>query len=195
MLALTGVGILSLNLSGDILNWGDVLSFLCAIVFAFHIFYTGIYSREEKVVELMMVQMTTAFLLAYLFMMFRGESLLGKETGGYLAMLYLGLFSTTLCFFIQTAAQRYTESSRAAVIMSMEALFAMVFAVLILGELLTFRKVLGAAVIFMAVLLPMMRRGTEEDFLPEMVGAEGGFLDGAAATEKASPSQSKSEGR
>lgn len=155
ILALAGVGIISLDPTGAI-NLGDFLSFLCAIAFAYHIFYTGQYSAEESAIDLTLVQMNTAFLFSLAVMLLRGETLLGKAGGGYAAILYLGVFSTTLAFFMQTFSQKSTTNTRAAIIMSTEALFATVFSILVFHETITMKMVFGSVVIFSAVLLPLL---------------------------------------
>lgn len=162
VLALVGVGIISLDPSGAI-NMGDFLSFLCAIAFAYHIFYTGQYSADESAIDLTLVQMNTAFLLSFAVMLLKGETLLGKAGGGYAAILYLGVFSTTLAFFMQTYSQKSTTNTRAAIIMSTEALFATVFSILVFKESLTLKMVLGSVVIFSAVLLPLLPEGRVRD--------------------------------
>ena len=155
-LSMVGVALISLTWTG-ILNLGDVLSFLCAFAFALHIFYTGEFMEDEDPLSLTMVQMITAFILGMFFMVLRGDSLLYQDTRGYLAMLYLGVFSTTIAFLMMSICQKYTKSSRAAVIMSTESLFAMVFSILILSEHVTPRMILGALVIFTAIVLPQGR--------------------------------------
>lgn len=163
LIAMVGVGAISLQWSGAI-NFGDFLSFLCALAFAFHIYFTGEFMEEEKPLELTMVQMVTAFLIAMAVMALKGESLLGHDSRGYLAVVYLGIFSTTIAFLVQTISQKYMKSSRAAVIMSTESLFAMVFSIVILKEQVAPRMILGALIIFAAIILP---QGKEESALEE----------------------------
>lgn len=159
--AMVGVGLISFQWSGAV-NFGDVLSFLCAFTFALHIFYTGTYAKEEDPVALTFVQMGTSFALSFLSVLYRGDHILGHDPRGYLAVLYLGVFSTTICFLVMTISQKYTKPSRAAVIMSTESLFAMVFSILILKEVVTLRMVLGALVIFTAIVLPEKKTREEE---------------------------------
>lgn len=159
--AMVGVGLISFQWSGAV-NFGDVLSFLCAFTFALHIFYTGTYTKEEDPVAMTFVQMGTSFALSFLSVLYRGDHILGHDPRGYLAVLYLGVFSTTICFLVMTISQKYTKPSRAAVIMSTESLFAMVFSILILKEVVTLRMVLGALVIFTAIVLPEKKTREEE---------------------------------
>lgn len=152
-IAMVGVGLISFQWSGAV-NFGDVLSFLCAFTFALHIFYTGTYAKEDDAIALTFVQMGTSFVLSFASVLYRGDRILGHDPRGYLAVLYLGIFSTTICFLMMTISQKHTKPSRAAVIMSTESLFAMVFSILILKEVVTFRMILGALVIFTAIILP-----------------------------------------
>ena len=46
VLAMTGVGAISLQLNGGV-NIGDVLTLGCAVLFAFQIFYTSVYVQKE----------------------------------------------------------------------------------------------------------------------------------------------------
>jgi len=152
-IAMVGVGLISFSWSGPV-NVGDVLSFLCAFAFALHVFYTGEFAQGEDPMALTFVQMFTAFVLSAIAVIYRGDAIMGHDPRGYMAVLYLGVFSTTICFLVMTMAQRYTKPSRAAVIMSTESLFAMIFSVLILKEMVTLRMGLGAVVIFVAIILP-----------------------------------------
>jgi len=155
ILALIGVGVLSLDLSGSI-NPGDFLSFLCSIAFAFHIFFTGLYSQEESAIELTVIQMNVSFLLSAIVLAARGGTMLGAQPEGYAAIVYLGVFSTTIAFFLQTYSQKFTNETRAAVIMSTEALFATVFSVIVFSEVISTRMIIGAILIFTAILFPMV---------------------------------------
>ena len=62
-------------------------------------------------------------------------------------MAYLGLFSTLLCFLIQTNAQRYTTSTKAAIFLSTEALFGALFSVLLRLEPFSWSMVVGGGII------------------------------------------------
>ena len=56
-MALVGVAVLSLQLSSEI-NLGDLLTLCCAVGFAFHIFYTSKFVKDEDPVPLTVIQMT-----------------------------------------------------------------------------------------------------------------------------------------
>lgn len=68
-------------------------------------------------------------------------------------MLYLGVVSTTLCYFLQTWAQKHVDETKSAIILSMEAVFGTVFSVILLREEVTSRMILGSITILLAVLI------------------------------------------
>lgn len=168
ILAVTGVGVISLKLSGQI-NIGDLLTLLCAVAFAFHIFYTAKFVEDEDPVLLTLIQMITATVLGFTVVLFRGEVNVSFEKEGIHSLLYLGVFSTTIAFLLQTVAQKYTTETNAAIILSTEAFWGMVFSVIILDEILTMKMALGAALILMAIIISE----TKLTFLTKQVVKEG----------------------
>jgi drug/metabolite transporter (DMT)-like permease len=168
ILAVTGVGVISLKLSGQI-NFGDLLTLFCAVAFAFHIFYTAKFVKDEDPVLLTLIQMITATVLGFIMVLFRGEVNVSFEKEGINSLLYLGVFSTTIAFLLQTVAQKYTTETNAAIILSTEAFWGMVFSVIILNEILTMKMALGAVLILMAIIISE----TKLTFLTKQVVKEG----------------------
>lgn len=151
-LAMLGVGIISLQLSMEI-NIGDVLTLLCAVGFAFQIFYTSRFVKDEDPILLTLTQMATAALLGVIVMLFKGEAQIAVNSEGMMAVSYLAVFSTTLAYLLQTYAQKTTTETKTAIILSTEAVWGMVFSIIILSELITTRMVIGAITILIAIIL------------------------------------------
>ncbi|RFB14858.1 DMT family transporter [Bacillus sp. HNG] len=150
--AITGVGVMSLQLSGGV-NFGDFLTLLCAVGFAFHIFYTAQFVKDEDPVLLTVIQMAAATVLGFIVVLFKGETDFAASIEGVSAVLYLGVFSTTIAFLLQTVAQKFTTETNAAIILSTEALWGMVFSIIILSEVLTVRMIIGAIIILAAIII------------------------------------------
>lgn len=150
--AIIGIALLSLQLSGGI-NIGDVLTLLCAFAFAFHIFYTARFVKNEDAILLTLMQMGTAAILGLIFMIGKGETSFSLEFSALTPLIYLGVFSTTIAYVLQTVAQKYVTETKAAIILSTEALWGTLFSVIILSELLTFRMAMGAILILVAILI------------------------------------------
>ncbi|MDR7078951.1 drug/metabolite transporter (DMT)-like permease [Neobacillus niacini] len=152
ILAIVGVGILSLKLSAGI-NIGDLLTLGCAVGFAFHIFYTAKYVKNSDPVLLTLVQMMTAAIIGMIVVLFKGETSFVIEKEGMYSLLYLGIFSTTIAYLLQTVAQKMITETKAAIILSTEAFWGMVFSIAILDETMTIKMVVGAILILCAILI------------------------------------------
>lgn len=149
--AIVGIGLLSLQGSFT-MNIGDVLTLICAIAFGFDIFYTNKFVKDEDAILITVVQFVTAAIIGSLFVLVRNDVPTTMETGGIYAVVYLALFSTIVAYVLQNVAFQYTTPTKAAIILSMESVFGMLFSVLFLHELLTIRMVIGALLILLAII-------------------------------------------
>lgn len=152
VMSVAGVALLSLN--GDLsLGLGDGLTLLCAVGFAFQIFLTSEFVKKYPATVLNFVQMMTAFVLSVISLFVFGETAFQVTSTGWLSVLYLGVVSTTVCYLLQTACQKYVDETKAAIILSMESLFGTLFSIIILHEIITPRMVAGCAIILAAVII------------------------------------------
>jgi drug/metabolite transporter (DMT)-like permease len=87
-----------------------------------------------------------------LFVVFTGQLTFDIAATGLINALYLGLFCTFLTFLGQTVAQKYTSSTHAAIIMSLESVFGTLLSILILQESFTIMMLVGCLVIFLGII-------------------------------------------
>ncbi|MFZ2149309.1 MAG: DMT family transporter, partial [Sedimentisphaerales bacterium] len=73
-----------------------------------------------------------------------------------------GVLATAVAFFVQTWAQSLVSATRAAVVMTMEPVFAGLFAVVIAGNQLTLRTIGGAACILAAMFIINLKSGRSD---------------------------------
>lgn len=151
-LAIIGIAFLSLQFTAEV-NIGDLLTLACAFGFAYQIYYTSKYVKDEDPILLTVVQMGTAAVLGWILVFGKGELNFSLEPEGILSVVYLGVFSTTLAYCFQTIAQKFTSETKTAIILSTEAFWGMVFSVILLSEVLTGRMIVGAIFILTAILL------------------------------------------
>ena len=152
ILSVVGVALLSLN--GNLtLSLGDGLTLLCAVGFAFQIFFTSEFVKKYPASVLNMVQMITAFVLSAASLVIFEEMEFQVTTKGWLSVLYLGIISTTVCYLLQTACQKYVDETKAAIVLSMESVFGTIFSIIILHEVITLRMVIGCIIILIAVII------------------------------------------
>ena len=71
-------------------------------------------------------------------------------------VVYLAVINSFAALLIQNVAQRYTSDTHAAILLSLEAVFGVIFSVIVYHEILTPRMIVGFVVIFAAVLIARM---------------------------------------
>jgi drug/metabolite transporter (DMT)-like permease len=134
-------------------SYGDALIAICAIFWATHIVVTSRSPRFGMPMTFTCVQFATvatiATIAALLFEPISADALV-RASG---AILYVGLLSSALTFTLAAIAMKHTPASEAAVLMSMETLFAALAGALLLGERLPPIGLFGAALLFSASLL------------------------------------------
>lgn len=151
-MALVGAGVLSLKNDFSI-GLGDGLTLLCAVCFALQIFLTGEYVGRIRPAVLNFLQMTTACVLSAAGLLLSGDFTFAPSARSFLAVLYLGVVSTTITYLLQTVSQKYVDETKSAIILSMEAVFGTFFSVVLLHESVTIRMIAGSALILAAVLV------------------------------------------
>ncbi|WP_342472587.1 DMT family transporter [Metasolibacillus sp. FSL H7-0170] len=154
--ALVGIGLLSLQ-GSLMMNIGDILTLICAVGFAFDIFYTNYFVQKEDALLLTIVQFVTAAAIGTFVVIGQGDipTTIAKE--GMYSIIYLAVFSTTLAYVFQNVAHKYTTATKAAIILSTEALFGTLFSILFLHEILTFKMTMGALLIMVAILIAELK--------------------------------------
>ncbi|MEK4425524.1 DMT family transporter [Solibacillus sp. FSL K6-1523] len=160
-MAIVGIGFLSLQDSLTI-NFGDFLSILCAVGFAFDIFYTNVFVKTEDALALTIVQFYTATILSMISLLALGEVPTTYSTEGIYIILYLAVFCTAVAYVCQNIGMQYANPTKSAIILSTEALFGTMFSVWLLSEILTGRMWIGCVLIFVAIIFaevkPTFRR-------------------------------------
>ncbi|PKM52253.1 MAG: EamA family transporter [Firmicutes bacterium HGW-Firmicutes-7] len=150
-MCLIGIGLLTLHDSLNI-NIGDLLTLICAIMFAAHISITSIIANEEASGTLVWIQMMVGGVLSFIFAMLFNETLVISLSSS-IAILYLGLFSTFLAFFLQTVGQKYAHAAKAAILLSTESLFGALLAVIFFKDAFALNMLLGCILIFASIIV------------------------------------------
>lgn len=150
-ICLVGIGFLSLTDSFS-LEFGDILILICAFGFAAHITATGFFSGTENPLVLTCIQMWCAAILSFIFMNIY-ENFPSLTYKGIGAGFYLSVISTTFAFFLQTICQKFTSTTKVAIILSTEALFGTLFSIIILNDALTWKIIIGGIAIFSSVII------------------------------------------
>lgn len=159
--AIVGIGFLSLQDTLTI-NIGDIFSLVCAIGFAFDIFYTNVFVKTEDALALTIMQFYTATFLSMMSVVVLGNYPTTYSSEGLLVIIYLAVFCTAVAYVCQNIGMQYANPTKSAIILSTEALFGTMFSVMLLSEILTERMIVGCVLIFFAILFaevkPTFRR-------------------------------------
>ena len=148
--ALATVGLALLSLNGFSIGVGEAITLLAAALYALHIVGLGRYSASEIAVGLSVVQMVVIAVLCVVGAV-PGGIALPQGAGQWASVLYMVVFASILALWAQTWAQAHLPATRAAIIMTVEPVFAAFFAVTLGDESLTTRMLLGGALVLTAM--------------------------------------------
>jgi drug/metabolite transporter (DMT)-like permease len=149
---LATIGLALLSLHGFTLGRGEMLTLLCAFAFALHIIGLGEWSSLHDSYVIAIVQLGVVSSLCWIVALTHGYKA-PPDYGVWGAVILTAIFATAIAFLIQTWAQSLMAPTRAAVIMTMEPVFAGFFAVLLGGERLTAKIILGGLFVIAAMYL------------------------------------------
>lgn len=148
--AAVGLALLSLDFSAGffVFNQGELSLFICAMAFAVNILNLGKYAPRCRVLMLTLVQVAFTGIACWAasLLLETPVSLAGPVWAG---LLYLAIVGTILTTAGQTWGQRLVSPERAALVFTLEPVFAAVFAFILLGEKLP-PLGLGGSVLIMA---------------------------------------------
>jgi drug/metabolite transporter (DMT)-like permease len=153
-LAVTGLIFISFNGLG--FGMGELLTVLCALCLAWYTAGLGKWSPQYDSLSLTIVQMFTMAVILLLVVV-PGGIVIPTDPGIWFVIIITGIFATSLAFFIQTWAQSILTPTHAAVILTLEPLFAGLFGVLIGHDPLTWRIVLGAVFMLTAMYIVQLK--------------------------------------
>ena len=159
--AFIGIGVLTLDIKQAFtFKIGDFLVFLSAVCYALHIAYLGIWGKGKDSKHLTFLQMIVTGVLAFIFMIVFDREAMDLEIvkRALPSTTYLAIFSSCICYYLQTTAQQYTSPSKTGIILCMEGFFGSVFAVLLGIDKLTAALVIGGGIILTSVILSEVER-------------------------------------
>ena len=150
VLAVAGLGVLTLN--GFSVGYGEALTLVAALLYALHIVGLGAWSDAQAATGMTIVQLLVISVVCLVAAAPHGIVLPGSGRD-WLSVVYMAVFAGALALAAQTWAQAHLAPARAALVMSMEPVFAALFAVLLGGEQATVRMVVGGLMVLGAMLV------------------------------------------
>ena len=158
LLSVGGLGLLALH--GFNIGYGVWLTLISALLYGLHIVGLGTWSRPVNAFALSSVQMLVIALICLLATLPTGPGL-PPDRGAWAAVIYMALAAGAGAMLVQTWAQAHLSPTRAAIVMTMEPVFAAGFAVTFGNDALTWRMVVGGALVLAAMyLVELVPRGS-----------------------------------
>lgn len=140
------------------LNYGDALVLACALFFALHVLLLGRISPRLPAVPLSIIQFFTCSLLSMLIAVWRETLVFGDIIDAAVPILYGGLGSVGIAYTLQVIAQKDAPPAHAAIILSLESVFALVGGVVLLHEAAAALKIIGAGLMLAGMLAAQVQR-------------------------------------
>jgi drug/metabolite transporter (DMT)-like permease len=153
---LATIGLALLSLRGWSVGIGEALVFVSAIAFAAHIVTLSKWSFGFDAYALTIVQLSVCALLTGVISIGQGYEK-PTDSGVWGVVIFTAVIATALAFIVQTWSQAHMNSTKVAVILTMEVVFAALFAVFFGGETLTLQVLIGGAIVVLAMYLIVMK--------------------------------------
>ncbi len=150
------IGLALLSVQGFSVGFGEMLVLMSAIFFAAHIIALSKWSPARDVYAMTVVQLTICALMAGIASIPEGYSA-PPDRGVWAVVVFTAVFATAVAFIIQTWSQAHISATKVAVILTMEVVFAALFAVIFGGEVLTLQVLLGGSMVLLAMYLIVLK--------------------------------------
>lgn len=155
LIALAGLYLLSIK-SDWSLAYGDLLMLIGAFFWAAHVLVIGWVAPKYDPVQLSILQFIVCGVLSFVGAGLYETIVMSDVILALNSILYAALMSTGIAYTLQVVAQQHAKPSHAAIILSSEAMFAVLAGWLILGEVLTERGMWGCVLIMIGMLISQL---------------------------------------
>jgi drug/metabolite transporter (DMT)-like permease len=156
---LAAIGLYFLSITNRFtISQGDLLELVGALFWSVHILMIDYYSRKVEVLKLSLVQMITCSFFSLGVAVFTEDIAWNTISQVIIPILYGGILSAGVAYTLQIVGQRNAQPAKAAIIFSMEAVFAALGGYLLLHEHLSTRGLMGCLLMLLGMLLPQLPR-------------------------------------
>ena len=145
------------NMSDAAIRFGDGLVLIGALFWALHIIYIGkLVKKFDLPFFIALLQNLLVAILSFLLVIIFEEIDFSKIRLETFEILYAGILSGGAAFVLQLFGQRNIPPAPAAIVMSLEGVFAAIAAWIILSQILDFNNIIGCTLILGGVLLSQL---------------------------------------
>jgi len=144
------LGIVLISITDFTQIFGNIFTIFCASSYAMHIVLVERYIEDLNISQLMFVQ---SFIGALLCIPFTDLNQLNNFNDYWLPILFLGLIVNVCAFYLQLYGQKVIKASTSALILSLEAIFALFIGILLAGEVLNILSWCGVLLVLISIFL------------------------------------------
>jgi drug/metabolite transporter (DMT)-like permease len=153
ILAVIGMYFLCISKGESGIQLGDMLVFVCAFTFSFHILTVDYFTPKVDGVKMSCIQFATCGILSAVFMLIFEEPNMTDILNAWLPILYAGALSSGVAYTLQIVGQKGMNPTVASLILSLESVVSALAGWIILHQTLSAREVFGCCVAFAAIII------------------------------------------
>jgi drug/metabolite transporter (DMT)-like permease len=155
IIAAIGLYFLSITNSFSIAQ-GDLIELIGALFWSIHILMIDKYSRHVDILKLSFFQMLTCSIISLGMALFTETITWNAISQALIPILYGGILSAGVAYTLQIVGQKNAQPAQAAIILSLEAIFAALGGYILLHEQMGTRGLMGCFLMLIGMLLPQL---------------------------------------
>jgi drug/metabolite transporter (DMT)-like permease len=152
LVAVTGLYFLSVTDNFSI-ELGDLLVLISAFIWAAQILLIGFFSTRTDAIQLAVLSFFICAVFSFIAALFSETIIVENILKAIVPILYAGICSVGIAYTLQIVAQREAHPANAAIIMSLESVFALIGGWLMLGETISLRGLIGCSLMLTGMIL------------------------------------------
>lgn len=155
-LAIIGLYFLCIQ-EGFSMQKGDAIVLIGTIFWALQIVVVDVYADKTEGLKLSFVQFVTAGILSVISAFIFETPDISSIIDCLGPILYTAIMVVGVAYTLQIIGQKYTNPTAAAIILSMESVFAVISGAIFLDELMSIRELIGCILMFIAVIITQIK--------------------------------------
>jgi len=156
---LAAVGLYFLSITEELtIEFGDLLEIIGAVFWAIHVLLVGWFSKKVSPIYLAFLQFAFCSLFSFITAFSIEVVTIQGIQSAAMPILYGGLGSVGIAYTLQVVAQRNAHPAHAAIILSLETVFAAIGGWLVLNEILSTRSQIGCILMFTGMIISQLRK-------------------------------------
>jgi drug/metabolite transporter (DMT)-like permease len=154
---IAAIGLYSLSITHPFsIGQGDLIELIGALFWSVHILMIDKYSRHVDILKLSFFQMLTSSIISLVVALFTETIAWSAISQALIPILYGGILSAGVAYTLQIVGQKHAQPAQAAIILSLEAVFAALGGYLLLHEHMSTRGLMGCLLMLIGMLLPQL---------------------------------------